>query len=342
MSDNQYELSEKYYEGLEAIVREAQRSSDKDRCDDLMDASASHLCNQVVVPFNNCLDYIFRNHICFVIDDEELLGKMSPFFQTIIPIDTLQYKWHETPKKVGVSHFGLSSVITGITKRWDDEDHCKSDENEKEVPEGYYEEVRESLRRKLSFDTRLYYKIIDALEQREIQILESLLVDPESQEIVQKSWEKHLDEEEIDRLPFQLPKDFFKEDFKEEAPQEHFYLNKRIKARGDDAFQKFINYLSDHDYISSDEKVKLLFVYRMTGRCRPEGELPIIQWNGKNGKSYELIYIIRYFSERGDYRKMKRFFTGPEWVKDRDSSYAQSADTELRSFLWKLYPGVCV
>ena len=80
----------------------------------------------------------------------------------------------------------------------------------------------------------------------------------------------------------------------------------------------------------------------MTGRCRPEEEdLPVIEWHGKNNKPYELIYIIRSFSERGDYKKMKLFFQGPEWVADKDSSYADSADSEFRRFLAGLYPEIC-
>jgi hypothetical protein len=40
--------------------------------------------------------------------------------------------------------------------------------------------------------------------------------------------------------------------------------------------------------------------------------LPAIEWHGKNNKPYELIYIVRNFSDRGDYRKMRLFFQGPE------------------------------
>ena len=67
----------------------------------------------------------------------------------------------------------------------------------------------------------------------------------------------------------------------------------------------------------------------------------MIEWHGKNGKSYELIYLVRFLSDRGDYRKMRRFFTGPEWVKDRDSSYANSADSEFRIKMSEFYPEAC-
>lgn len=55
----------------------------------------------------------------------------------------------------------------------------------------------------------------------------------------------------------------------------------------------------------------------------------------------ELIYLVRFLSDRGDYRKMRRFFTGPEWVKDRDSSYANAADSEFRRQMSEFYPEVC-
>ena len=104
----------------------------------------------------------------------------------------------------------------------------------------------------------------------------------------------------------------------------------------------FIDWLAEKGYIADDNAVKALLAYRLTGRCRPDGdELPAIEWRGKNGKSYELIYLVRYLSDRADYKKMRRFFTGPEWVKDRDSSYANAADSEFRKQMSEFYPEVC-
>ena len=50
---------------------------------------------------------------------------------------------------------------------------------------------------------------------------------------------------------------------------------------------------------------------------------------------------MRCLSDRADYKKMRRFFIGPEWVKDRDSSYANSADSEFRKQMSEFYPEVC-
>ena len=40
-------------------------------------------------------------------------------------------------------------------------------------------------------------------------------------------------------------------------------------------------------------------------------------------------------------KKMRRFFEGPEWVKEKDSSYAHSADTEFRRKMSEFYSGIC-
>ena len=115
-----------------------------------------------------------------------------------------------------------------------------------------------------------------------------------------------------------------------------------FKKKGVETFVSFINWLADKGYIADDNEVKALFAYRLTGRCRPDGkELPAIEWHGKNNKPYELIYIVRNFSDRGDYKKMRLFFQGPEWVKDRDSSYSNSADSEFRRKMEEFYPGIC-
>ncbi len=89
-------------------------------------------------------------------------------------------------------------------------------------------------------------------------------------------------------------------------------MDDAFKKKGVETFVSFINWLTDKGYIASDNKVKALFAYRLTGRCRPKGkELPAIEWRGKNNKPYELIYIIKSFSDRGDYKKMRLFLPRP-------------------------------
>ena len=181
------------------------------------------------------------------------------------------------------------------------------------------------------------------LKPREIRIIEPVLEHPLATMPV-KRFRKEYEEAQQPQPsePFTLPPDFFEWSHSSGLPKEHFYLCDAVRRKGVETFVAFINWLADKGYIADDNEVKALFAYRLTGRCRPEGkELPAIEWRGKNNKPYELIYIIRNFSDRGDYRKMKLFFKGPEWVKDRDSSYSNSADSEFRRKMAEFYPDIC-
>ena len=105
--------------------------------------------------------------------------------------------------------------------------------------------------------------------------------------------------------------------------------------------EQIVNYVAEKGYIENSPSVKSLFAYRLSGYNRPEGDISPIVWNGNNGKSYELIYTLRYLCDRASYQKMRRFFTGPEWVKEKDSSYAISADSNFKLRMSEFYPGTC-
>lgn len=181
------------------------------------------------------------------------------------------------------------------------------------------------------------------LKQREIRIIEPVLEHPLAVKLVERFREEYVEAQNLQSsAPFILPDDFFHWHHKSNNPREYFYMDDTFKRKGVETFTAFINWLAEKDYIADDNDVKALFAYRLTGRCRPEGkDLPVIEWHGKNNKPYELIYIVRNFSDRGDYRKMRLFFQGPEWVKDRDSSYSNSADSEFKRQMAEFYPEAC-
>ena len=181
------------------------------------------------------------------------------------------------------------------------------------------------------------------LKPREIRIIKPVLEHPLAIVLVERFRKEYEESQQHQPSePFTLPDDFFDWHHKSNNPREYFYMDDTFKRKGVETFVAFINWLAEKGYIADDNDVKALFAYRLTGRCRPEGkDLPVIEWHGKNGKSYELIYLVRYLSDRGDYKKMRRFFTGPEWVKDRESSYANAADSEFRKRMSEFYPEVC-
>ena len=136
---------------------------------------------------------------------------------------------------------------------------------------------------------------------------------------------------------FHLPDDYFSIRHESDHAEEYFGLHPDVIKAGPKQFELFVNTLSQLGYIDSTIAVKRLFAYRFSGRMRPEKVEPI-EWHGKNGNSYELIYLVRNMTERANYRKMRNFFWGPKWVADRDSSYARGADYRLKEALHKLYP----
>ena len=136
---------------------------------------------------------------------------------------------------------------------------------------------------------------------------------------------------------FRLPDDYFSFHNEADDAKEYFGLHPDVIKAGVEQFVQMVNYLAEAGYIDASVATKQLFAYRFSGRMRPEKVEPI-EWHGKNGNSYELIYLVRNLTERANYRKMRQFFTGPKWVKDRDSSYARGADYHLKAYLHQLYP----
>lgn len=119
-------------------------------------------------------------------------------------------------------------------------------------------------------------------------------------------------------------------------------LNSGITKQGDSAFKEFIQFLVFSSCIDNNDNIKQLLTYRLTGACRPEGDLEKIPWNPD--KLNELAYVIMYSTVRakGKYEKVREFFEGPKFPDDISMirTYADSAPQDFRLGLNKLYPDV--
>ena len=227
-------------------------------------------------------------------------------------------------------------------KRWQPSAEVLDDDDSDEALDRYFSDYRHFLETDLATNLHYYWDWYDDFTLKERNLIDPILDNPLAKDLIDRIWEEYQNPKPKPSETFMLPDDFFGWQHKANSPKEFFYMDDAFKKKGVETFMAFINWLADKGYIEDDNEVKALFAYRLTGRCRPEGEeLPVIEWYGKNGKPYELIYLVRFLSDRGDYRKMRRFFTGPEWVKDRDSSYANSADSEFRKQMSEFYPEVC-
>ena len=202
--------------------------------------------------------------------------------------------------------------------------------------EQYFVDYRHFCENIFENNLRYYLEWYDDFQPMEHKVLAPFLEHPFAIELKKKIEA----EARTENAPFHLPANFFDLKNRSKARNEHLNPKPELINKGATTLAEFINYLAEHGYIESSHETKTLLAYRLTGFCRPENDLHPISWCGQNGKSYELIYIVKHISERGDYRKMRQFFTGPEWVKDCDSSYALAANSEFRRALEKFYPKI--
>lgn len=136
---------------------------------------------------------------------------------------------------------------------------------------------------------------------------------------------------------FHLPKDYFNILRQSAHSDEYFSPHPDVLSAGPEPLERLVNHLAQQGYIENTVNAKRLFAYRFSGCMRPTCVEPLL-WHGRNGRSYELIYLVRNLTERASYAKMRRFFTGVEWVKSNDSSYAIGAENRLKRYIQKLYP----
>lgn len=103
-----------------------------------------------------------------------------------------------------------------------------------------------------------------------------------------------------------------------------------------------MDYIANSGYIENTDKAKQLFTFRLTGRCKPVSLEKII-WDGReNNSPNELIYIIRFATDnsKSKYKKMMKFFEGPEIPSKNRCGYADQARIEFRVKLNSLYPDI--
>ena len=236
-----------------------------------------------------------------------------------------------------------SDVVLEAVERWQPScERITSDDSDETIFQ-YFSDYRHFIETNLGVYLRYYWDWYDDFLLKERNLIDPILDNPIAEDLIDAIWEEYQSRlRSLSSESFTLPDDFFESHRQSNRHNEYFYMEDALKRKGVEAFVSFINWLADKGYLEDDNDVKALFAYRFTGRCRPEGEeLPVITWHGKNNKSYELIYLVRSLCERGDYRKMKRFFEGPEWVASQDSSFADSADSEFRRAMSDLYPEIC-
>ena len=254
------------------------------------------------------------------------------------------------------------AVKMGIDK---DEDYCHfvkaKDALSALVSEGKedLEEVAKALNR---INAEAMYIFVEAYQQnqdtfttKEKALVENIIYNPEHPEI--RDWyEKNLaiykknngieeqEEEVVETVEeFHLPENFSRMLISRNF-DEHFTGTSTQLLQGEH-LEELLSYMVQNNYIDNNPDIMRLFVYRLTGKWRPEmKELPQISWNGGiDASANELIYIVQKATEAhqkpGKYDKMKMYFTGPKFP-DNPKSVADNAKIEFRRYLVRLYPNI--
>ena len=254
------------------------------------------------------------------------------------------------------------AVKMGIDK---DEDYCHfvkaKDALSALVSEGKedLEEVAKALNR---INAEAMYIFVEAYQQnqdtfttKEKALVENIIYNPEHPEI--RDWyEKNLaiykknngieeqEEEVVETVEeFHLPENFSRMLISRNF-DEHFTGTSTQLLQGEH-LEELLSYMVQNNYIDNNPDIMRLFVYRLTGKWRPEmKELPQICWNGGiDASPNELIYIIQKATDGhqkpGKYDKMKMYFTGPKFP-DNPKSVADNAKIEFRRYLVRLYPNI--
>lgn len=205
---------------------------------------------------------------------------------------------------------------------------------------------------------KIMFRVFEFLEKKNVKykkhktrILEKLESYPEQDyikslrsefEMQAKAKEKKEQAIVLNPEHFILPDSFFDLAYEEMKDTYIPQLNYGITKQGPAKLQEMVEYIASQGFIENSVEVKNLFVFRMTGHNRPQGDLPVIKWNNPNNNhGYELIYLIaNAFESKSKFKDMKRFFEGPEWLEGKPSALANSAKTQFRRQLHKFYPEV--
>lgn len=230
--------------------------------------------------------------------------------------------------------------LRNAAKQWQPSVEKVDAEPNMETYSQYASDYRHFLEEHFALVLHIYWDLYDDFNFKEHKLIDNILDNPLAVELVGRIREEYL--KGLEPEPFTLPDDYFSSDNLSGRMKEYFCLKNEVRRKGVQTFVDLVNWLAEEGYIANDNETKALFAYRLTGRCRPEGDvLPVIEWRGRENRSYELIYIVKNLADRGDYRKMRLFFTGPDWVNGFYSSYADSANSEFRRKMSDIYPEVC-
>lgn len=294
-------------------------------------------------------------------------SKICKFFYDLSNLECLADEVDDEDSELLVD--AVNEAQASITRKMgieDDQDYCRLADSNKELLDSlFYEEdvdlertakaLSKTNAKEMYLFVEAYQQNYDTFTSKERALVENIIYNPEHPEI-QDWYERNLaiykknngldvfTEATEDILEeFHLPENF-ENMIPYKKSEEHFTGTELDLLKGKNV-EELVSYLVKNKYIANDPNVMRLFVYRLTGKWRPETkELPLIIWDGGvDASANELIYIIQKATDGhqkpGKYDKMKMYFTGPKFP-DNPKSVADNAKIEFRRYLVRLYPNI--
>lgn len=203
-----------------------------------------------------------------------------------------------------------------------------------------------ALVREMLQDVFMYIKgedpLIRILNDKEKKAFDSIIHQPFMEPVITKMMEairKEAKQDSIEDETFTLPDNYFSGISPSANEDEHltstFWGNKCSVEN----FVALINYIADRGFIENNKATKQLLAFRLTGRMRPDGELPKIRWKGKAAKGADSAFLMKCTDAKSKYSKMKEFFEA-DYPTDNKKIYPNNASVDFMNKLKELFPNI--
>lgn len=203
-----------------------------------------------------------------------------------------------------------------------------------------------ALVREMLQDVFMYIKgedpIVGMLNDKEKKAFDSIIHQPFMEPVINKMMEAIKEEAEqnsVEDETFTLPDNYFSGTSLSTNQEEYltsiFWENKSCV----EDFVDLINYIADRGFIENNKATKQLLAFRLTGRLRPDGELPKIKWNGKAAKGADCAFLMKCSDAKSRFSQMKEFFEA-DFPKDNDDIFPNNANVDFIRKLHELFPKI--
>ena len=203
-----------------------------------------------------------------------------------------------------------------------------------------------ALVREMLQDVFMYIKgedpIVGMLNDKEKKAFDSIIHQPFMEPVINKMMEAIKEEAEqnsVEDETFTLPDNYFSGTSLSTNQEEYltsiFWGNKCCV----EDFVDLINYIADRGFIENNKATKQLLAFRLTGRLRPDGELPKIKWNGKAAKGADCAFLMKCSDAKSRFSQMKEFFEA-DFPKDNDDIFPNNANVDFIRKLHELFPKI--